>query len=148
MQHLGRTDTIQNIAIPKRLPLLADIFRQRFTRRDTAAQSDIGFPVLIQIGQHRRIKRWHAAKDAGLMRTNDVDDRVRRRASIEQHSRRANRHRKGHPVAQAIGKEQFRSREDFILRANLQHLSTIGIRGCAQAGMHMAHALGLACGTR
>jgi hypothetical protein len=77
-----------------------------------------------------------------MMRLHDL----RRRAPVEEHRGRADRHREGHGVAQPVGEEDLGHREDRVVLADAQHLRAVGVGGGLQAGMHVAHALGLAGG--
>ena len=93
-----------------------------------------------------RIERRHAAEDRGFFLRQDVSHGLWCRAAIKQHCGRADRHGKGHPVAQTIGKEELGRRVDDIVFGDLEHLRAIGVRRGLERAMDMFDALGLAGG--
>ena len=61
--------------------------------------------------------------------------------SGQEHRGRADRHREGQAVAEAIGMERLGGGEHDVVRADPQHLGAVGVGGEAQAGMDVPHAL-------
>ena len=75
------------------------------------------------------------------MLAQDAADRRRARPFRHQHTRRADRHRKGQPVAKPIGEEQFRRRERDVAFGDAEHRDGIELGGLHEARMDVNRTL-------
>ncbi len=143
VQHLGGADAIEDLDAEARGEGAADFLGQGLARRHADAQA-IGarVPRGTRIGEHGGIERRHAVEHGGTMLLQGGEHEVRCRALRAQDGRRADRHRKRHGVAEAIGEEQFRRRIDDIVGGEADAGLADETGGFHEARMHVAGALG------
>ena len=70
----------------------------------------------------RRVERRHAEEQGRLMLLERAEHHLRRRPLGQQHGGGADRHRKRHGVAEAVGEEQLGGGEDEIVLAHAEAL--------------------------
>ena len=149
VQQFGGADAVENVDAETLLPAFADKLGQRLARRGADPQTFCARLVPERlIVEHRGEQRRHAEEDAGIVLADQFEHHLRRRTLGIQDCGRADRHRKGQRIAEAIGEEQFRRREADIVLADAEHLSGVGFRRRFQIGVQMAHALRHAGGAR
>ena len=98
----------------------------------------------VLVRQHGGVKRWHAEENRRLLAPHHLEHGVGRRPLRQQHRGGADRHRKRHGVAEAVGEEQLGGGIDDVVLADAKHLLAIEFCRRHQARMDVARALGLA----
>src|SRR5579875_279545 len=99
VQHLRRSDAVDDIDAGARRPRLAEMRGQRFTRRRADAQAMGAAARQIRMREHRRKERRNAAENRSAGFTKRLEDEIRRYATGPKHGRRADAHRKAQRVA-------------------------------------------------
>ena len=91
--------------------------------------------------QQRRVERRHAGEDRRPVAPHCRQHRVWGRAIRKQHRGGADRHRKGHRIAESIGEKQLCRREHQVVGRDAEHPRAIGLGRRAQARMDVPHPL-------
>ena len=141
VQHLGRADAVENVALVFFPEAPADFLRQRLAGGDAAAEFHLARLRRVRAREERRIESRHAVEHRDRMFLQQGRDAVRRRPLVHQHRRGADRHRKCHGVAEAIGEEQLRDRIAEIVFGDAEDGRGIKIVGQLQARLRHAPCL-------
>ena len=94
------------------------------------------------------IQRGHAVEDRRLVLAQPREDRGRRGPLGHQHRRGADRQRKREAVAETVGEEQLRRREDDVVLADAEDRLRVELGGRDQARLHVHGAFRRAGRTR
>ena len=145
LQHLGRADAVEHVDADDLAPALADMRRQGLARRDAKpqpvrARARSDFPVREQ----RRIERGHTIENGRVMLAHDVEDCFRCRTLRPQYGGGADRKRKRHGVAHAVGEEQLGRRVNHVVGANSDDALTHQLGGRHRAAVHVLDAFRIA----
>ena len=141
MQHLGRAEAVDDLAAEVAREALADVARQRFAGR--RAQAKLDLRSIRQIGrrEHAGIAGRRAEEQRHAVLRQPLEDRWRRRPFGHQHGGRADAQREGQRVAETVGEEQFRGREQHVGFAHAEHRAAEQRCGPVEIGVGVDRAL-------
>ena len=145
LQHLGRADPVEDVDAYHRAPAFAEMRGQRLARRNAETQA-VGARAGADLGmcEQGRVERRHAIEDGGAMTAQRRKHRLRGRPIRQQDGAGADRHGKGHGIAEAVGERQFRRGEHDVVLAQPDDALAHERRSRHQAGMHVPDRLGIA----
>ena len=127
------------------VPALAKMAGQRFAGGNAQPQA-IGAGAVghILVRQKRGIERRYAVKNRRPMPAHDVEHRFGRRPLRQQHGGGADRQRKRHGVAHAVGEKQFCGGEHHVVLADTDHALSHQPRRRHRRGMDVLDSFGIA----
>src|SRR5882757_11004611 len=114
VEHLGRSDSVQDLKPGPLLPPLRDLRRERLPGRDAQPQRHVLPFREIGARKHRRVERRHSIEDRRFLFGEPLEHGRRRRAFGHQNRGRAGRERKGERVAEAVREKELCRGEDDI----------------------------------
>ena len=141
VQHLGRTQAVEDLHAEMLGPAPAQVRRQRLARRCADAQSKFASLGQIRAREQRGIQGRHTVENTRLVPLQARKDARWRGPLGHQHRCGADRHRKGQRIAEAIGKEKFRRGKHDVVLANAEHRLRVKLGGLDKVRMQVHHAL-------
>ena len=141
VQHLGRTDALQDVDAGPFFPAPAHVGRQGFAGRDAKAQREELLLRKLGAGEHRPVERRDGVEDRGPRFGEALEYRRRRRTLGHEHGGRAGRESESLRVAEAIRKGQLRRGKEHVVLGDAQNALPIEIRGDGHARMHVHRGL-------
>ncbi len=95
----------------------------------------------FELGHHRGVKRWNRAENRWPRLLDHRSYAAGCRPVRKQHRCGAHGHWECYGVAETVGEEHLRGREDDILLLNAQDVAAVGVSCEFQASMDVLHAL-------
>src|SRR6267378_2117200 len=115
VQHLGRTDALQDVDAGSLFPAPAHVGRQRLAGRDAKAQREGLLLRKLGAGEHRPIECRDAVENRGLSFGESLEYRRRRRTLGHKHGCGSDGESEGLRVAEAVRKGQLRRGKKHVV---------------------------------
>ncbi len=143
VQDLGGADAVQHFHTEAIAPALVQLLGQRLARRDAEPEGREVEPALRLLHlQHRRVQGRHAEEERRPVPGDQLEHGVGRRAVRMEHGLAAHVEREVTGVAEAVGEEQLRRREDAVLLGHLEHLPRVRVAAVHHVVLEVNGALG------